>query len=577
MQVEGLSRDGQPVGINPTKSHLNPGWQPNVTPADARGLARDTRTMAIGTVASRVTGFLRLAMLVAVLGVGGVRQAFEVSNTLPNSLYDLLVGGVLASTLVPVLVQARAKDQDEAYVQRLLTLVLLVLTGLTALAMVAAPQLVRLYSTTNDPAQHDLAVVWARFFLPQILFYGVSATVGAVLNTRGRFAAPAWAPVLNNVVVIATLALFVLAPGPPAATPASLSISQRVVLGVGTTLGVVAMTAVLLPSLRASGFRWRLRLDLRGMGLRRLGRLGAWTFLYVVATQLAYLVLTRLATAVDQLPQYATAFLVWQLPYAVVAVSVLTALLPRMSRHAVEERLDLMGHDLDQGLRLSAVLIIPAALALVVLGQPVAVALFAHGQTTYAQADQIGSVLAVFALGLLPFSIYQVQSRAFYALGDTKTPALVQVFVSTAMVLVDVAASTTLPAHVRIYGLAAGLVAANCVGAAVTISLVRRRLGSSHPTGTAADAGPRYSMIGALGRMAVAGLAGAATAAGVAAVLTPLLPRDWIGAAIVVALASVADLAIYVAVLLLLGVDEVRPAIMTNARSQRMPHNDNVI
>src|SRR5450759_4810683 len=290
--------------------------------------------MAIGPVASRITGFLRTATLVAVLGVGGARQAFEVSNTLPNSLYDLLLGGVLTATLVPVLVQARAKNQDEAYAQRLLTLILLALTGLTALAMVAAPTLVRLYSTTTDPAQLDLAVAWARFFLPQILFYGASATVGAVLNTRGRFAAPVWAPVLNNVVVITTLALFTIAPGPQAATPASLSISQQLVLGVGTTLGVVAMTAALLPSLRASGFHWRVRLDLRGMGLRRLGRLAAWTFVYVAAAQLAFLVLTRLATGVDQLPQYVTALIVWHLPYAVVAVSVITALLPRMSRHA---------------------------------------------------------------------------------------------------------------------------------------------------------------------------------------------------------------------------------------------------
>jgi putative peptidoglycan lipid II flippase len=530
--------------------------------------------MAIGTVASRVTGFLRLAMLGTVLGVGGVRQAFEVSNTMPNSLYDLLLGGVLASTLVPVLVQARAKDQDEAYVQRLLTLVLLALTALTALAMVAAPSLVGLYSTTTDPAQLDLAVAWARFFLPQILFYGLSATVSAVLNTRGKFAAPVWAPVLNNVVVIATLALFVLVPGPQAATPASLSISQQVFLGVGTTLGVVAMTAALLPSLRASGFRWRVRLDLRGMGLRRLGRLAAWTFVYVVATQLAYLVLTRLATAVDQLPQYATAFLIWQLPYAVVAVSVITTLLPRMSRHAVNGRLDLMRHDLDQGLRLSALLLIPAALGLVVLGQPVAVALFAHGQTTYAQADQIGGVLAVFALGLLPFSIYQVQSRAFYALGDTKTPALVQVFVSAAMVLVDVAVSATLPAHVRIYGLAAGLVAANCVGAAVTTTLVRRRLGSSRPTGIGADGGGQHSMIGALSRMAVAGLAGAAAAAATAAALAPLLPKGWIGAALVVAMATVAELGTYGAVLLLLGVDEAREAIASNTRARRVPHSE---
>jgi putative peptidoglycan lipid II flippase len=510
--------------------------------------------MAIGTVASRVTGFLRTAMLVAVLGVGSARQAFEVSNTLPNSLYDLLLGGVLTSTLVPVLVQARAKNQDEDYAQRLLTLVVAALATLTVLAMAAAPWLVGLYSTSTDPSQLALAVDWARFFLPQILFYGITATVSAILNTRGRFGAPVWAPVLNNVVVIATLALFALMPGPRASSAASLSISQLWILGFGTTLGVVAMTGALLPSLRASGFRWRIRLDFRGMGLRRLSRLAAWTFVYVVATQLAYLVLTRLATAVDQLPLYATAYIVWQLPYAVVGFSVITALLPRMSRHAVDGRLDLMRHDLDGGLRLSAVFLIPAALGLVVLGQPVAEALFARGVTTYAQADQIGIVLAVLAVGVLPFSIYQLQSRAFYARGDTKTPALVQVVVSTATVLFDVAASAVLPDSVRIYGLATGLVVANCVGAVVTTNLLRRQLGSSRRTGTG------RSMTDALSRMAVAGVAGAAAAAAAAGALTPLLPRGSAGAALVVALASVVYLVIYGVLLLLLGVDEVRPA-----------------
>lgn len=531
--------------------------------------------MAIGTIASRVTGFMRLATLVAVLGVGGVRQAFEVSNTLPNSLYDLLLGGVLASTLVPALVQAAAKDPDEGYVQRLLTFVLLALTGLTALAMLTAPQLVRLYSTTDDPAQLRLTVVWAWYFLPQILFYGMSATVGAVLNSRGRFAAPVWAPVVNNLVAIATLAVFVVTPGPPAATPAALSTAQEVVLGVGTTLGVVAMTVALLPSLRASGFRWQLRLDLRGMGLRHLGRLAAWTFLYVVATQLGYLVLTRLATDVGQLPQYATAFLVWQLPYAVVAVSVLTALLPRMSRRAVEQRLDLMGADLEQGMRLSALLIIPAGLALLVLGEPVAVALFAHGQTTYSEAAQIGKVLAVFALGLLPFSIYQVQSRVFYALGDTKTPALVQVAVSTAMVVVDLAASAALPEHLRVYGLAGGLVVANCVGAVVTTGLVRRRLRPAQGVGVA-DARSRPSLGGALSRMTAAGLAGAAAAAMVAAVLAEALPPDWIGAGLLVLTAAVAEIVVYVAILLLLRVDEVRAVLAPNGLRRRRPPPDDL-
>lgn len=206
-------------------------------------------------------------------------------------------------------------------------------------------------------------------------------------------------------------------------------------------------------------------------------------------------------------------------------------------------------------------LLIPAALGLVVLGRPVAVVLFAHGRTTYDQADQIGIVLAVFAIGLLPYSIYQLQSRAFYARGDTKTPALVQVVVSTALVLVDVAASAALPAHARVYGLAGGLVAANCVGAVVTTVLLRRQLGSSRTTGPCVAGEARHSTICALGRMTVAGLVGASAAAAAAVILAPLLPTSWIGAAVVVALAAVVEFVIYGAALLLLGVEEARSAI----------------
>jgi putative peptidoglycan lipid II flippase len=524
----------------------------------SRSLAGDSRTMAVGTAASRFTGFLRTAMLVAVLGVGGVRQGFEVANTLPNVLYDLLIGGVLTSTLVPLLVQARARADEQAYLQRLLTLLLMSLTILTVIAVVAAPSLVRLYTTSPDPGQVELSVAWARFFLPQIVFYGVSATVGAILNTRGRFAAPVWAPVLNNVVVITTLAAFTVLPGPAAPKPHTLSLSQQVVLGLGTTLGVVVMTAALLPSLRASGFRWRLRWDFRGMGLRRVSRLAAWTVVYVAASQLAFLVLTRLATAVGQLPQYATALIVWQLPYAVVAVSIITALLPRMSGYAVDGRPDLLRRELDRGLRLAALLMIPAALALLVLGRQVAVTLFAHRATTFGQAEQIGMVLGVLAVGLLPYSAYQLQSRAFYALGDTRTPALIQVIVSTVLVVVDVLASAVLPAASRMYGLAAGLVVANCVGAAVTTTFVRRRLGTASP---APDAGRHTA--GALGRMLVSGLAGAAAAAGVAATLSQSVPHSWMGALLVLALAGVADLIVYAGALFLLRVEEARAALTT--------------
>jgi putative peptidoglycan lipid II flippase len=535
------------------------------TTPPSRSLAQDSRTMAIGTAASRVTGLLRTLVFAAVLGVGGVRQGFDVANTLPNSLYELLLGGVLTSTLVPLLVRARSRGDHEAYTQRLLSLVLMALTVLTGLAMLGADPLVRFYSRSPDPVEIALSVSWARFFLPQILFYGVCATIGAVLNTRGRFAAPVWAPVLNNVVVIATLAGFILVPGPSDLEPATLTSAQLVVLGIGTTLGIVVMTAALLPSLHASGFRWRLRWDFRGMGLAAVGRMAAWTVVYVVAGQVSYLVLTNLATGVRQLPQYNNAFIIWQLPYAVVGVSVITALLPRMSRHAVEGRPDLLRQDLERGQRIAALVLVPAALAFVVLGRPIAVTLFAHRATTYSQAEQIGVVLGILAIGLLPYSIYQLQSRAFYAMSDTRTPALIQILVSMAMIVVDVGASALLPDGSRMYGLASGLVVANCVGACVATVLVRRRLGTVGGA-PAEDPGSRASQAHALWRVLTAGVAGGVAAAGVALALTPAVSRDWTGAALVLTLASLADLLIYAGALVLLKVDEARTALATLTR-----------
>jgi putative peptidoglycan lipid II flippase len=540
------------------------------TTAPSRSLARDSRTMAIGTAASRVTGLLRTLVFAAVLGVGGVRQGFDVANTLPNSLYELLLGGVLTSTLVPLLVRARAGDDHEAYTQRLLTLILLALTVLTGLAMLGATPLVRLYSTSTDAGQIELSVAWARFFLPQILFYGMSATIGAVLNTHGRFAAPVWAPVLNNLVVIMTLAAFILIPGPTRLTSLTITGAQLVVLGIGTTLGVVAMTVALLPSLHASGFRWRLRWDFRGMGLAAVGRMAAWTVVLVVALQVSFLVLTRLATSVGQLPQYVNAFTIWQLPYAVVGVSVITALLPRMSRHAVEGRPDLLRQDLERGQRIAALVLVPASLAFVVLGRHIAVTLFAHGATTYSQAEQIGSVLAILAIGLLPFSIYQLRSRAFYAMSDTRTPALIQVLVSTVMIVVDVGASALLPDRSRMYGLAAGLVVANCVGAGVATVLVRRTLGKAERA-PADDPSCLPSQARTLWRMLTAGVAGAVGAAGVAMALAPVVPRDWTGAALVLTLAGLADLVIYAGALVLLKVDEARTALA--ALTRRRAHS----
>ncbi|MCU1587162.1 MAG: integral rane protein MviN, partial [Frankiales bacterium] len=438
------------------------------------------RTMALGTVASRGTGFLRNVVLVAVLGLKGVPLAFNIANTAPNIVYELLLGGILTSVLVPLVVRAHHEGQGEAFVQRLLTLALLVL-GLTSAVLVAlAPQIVALYANDNtSPDDRALAITFARYFLPQVLFYGLGAIIGALLNTQGRFGPPMWAPVLNNLVVIGTLGVFLLVPGPERLTSSTITGTQVVVLGLGVTLGIVAQTVALLPALRATGFRLRLRLDLRGTGLGPAARLAKWTLVYVVCNQAVYLVVVQLATATgDPLTYnaYVNAFLLWQLPHAVIAVSLITALLPAMSRSALDDRLGDLRGLLDQGLRMAICLLVPAAAVYLTLGRPIATALFGHFRASPGEARTVGTMLAVFACGLVAFSTYQLQLRAFYALQDTRTPALINLSVNATTVAVDLALFFTLPHHLRGYGLAAGQASSYLVGVWVCSRVLASRL-----------------------------------------------------------------------------------------------------
>lgn len=445
-------------------------------------LLRSTRTMALGTVASRGTGFLRTAVLAAVLGLKGVAVAFNVANTAPNIVYDLLLGGILTSVVVPMLVQAHASGDGAEYAQRLLTLTLLVLGAASVLLVILAPQIVDLYANSKvDDDTRRLAFLFARFFLPQVLFYGLGAVLGAYLNTHGRFGPPMWAPVLNNVIVIVTLIAFAFLPGPSALTSASITDTQVYVLGIGVTLGIVAQTVALLPALRATGLTLRPRFDLRGTGLGPTARLARWTFFYVVCNQLVFVVVVQLATGTGHArdyPSYTYAYLLWQLPHAVVAVSIITALLPAMSRSVVAGRLDELRTQLDGGLRLTVSILVPAAVAYVVLGHPIASLVFGHGRASGADGRFVGTLLAVFASGLVAFSTYQLQLRAFYALQDTRTPALVNLAVNVTTVVVDLVLYAVLPDDLKIVGLAAGQAAAYLVGVVVCTAVLSRRLPS---------------------------------------------------------------------------------------------------
>jgi putative peptidoglycan lipid II flippase len=446
-------------------------------PVSTARLGRATGVMAVGTVFSRGTGFIRTIAITAAIGTHSVGDAYNVANTTPNIIYDLLLGGVLTSVVVPVLVRASKEDDDggEGFANSLLTVVGLGLAIFTVIGVLIAPLIARIYLA--NPHEVSLATTFMRWFLPQIVFYGVGATIGAILNIRGRFGPPMVTPVLNNLVVIAVAIVFIFLPGPRPPTLDGLTTTQIWVLGAGTTLGVVAMTLALLPYLRASGFRYRPRLDLRHPGLRHAMRLGGWVLVYVAASQLSYFVVTRLATGPVAFTTYSNAYQLFQLPHAIVAVSLITALLPRMSSHAADERLDLVRSDMSLGLRMSAVVLVPAALGLFALARPLAVTLFAHHATTVADATRIGAALAAFAAAVLPFSAFQLQLRAFYAMADSRTPAFVMCGVAVVNIVSGLVLANVLPDRQRAVALALSFALAYAFGAAVCFRLLRRRLG----------------------------------------------------------------------------------------------------
>lgn len=507
-------------------------------------LGRSTRTMALGTIASRGTGFLRTAVLASVLGVEGVAAAYNVANTTPNIVYELLLGGVLTSVVVPLLVRAAKTDEDggAAYAQRLLTLTVLVLGGAAVLLVLAAPLLIDLYAGDLDPESRELAIVLARFFLPQVLFYGAGAVLGAILNVRGSYAPPMWAPVLNNLVVIGTGLAFLVVRGAGELTAGGLTEGQVALLGIGTTLGIVAQTVALVPALRSVGFTLRPRGGFAELGLRKVAHLAKWVLVYVVANQLAYLVVVRLSSddaLVDSgrgYPSYVYAFVLWQLPHAVVAVSVITALLPRMSRAAADGRTDDLRASLNRGLRLSVAVLVPAAVAFVVLGREIATVVFARGEVSVDDARFIGLLLGVFALGLVPFSTYQLQLRAFYALQDTRTPTLINLGVNATLVVVDVTLYLLLPEQWRVVGLAAGHATSFLAGLAICSVVLSRRIGGL-------DGG---SVVRTAVRCAVAAAVPGLLALGTAALVTGAIGRGPLGAGLALALGSAVLVAGYV-------------------------------
>ncbi|WP_370949360.1 murein biosynthesis integral membrane protein MurJ [Amycolatopsis sp. cg5] len=397
---------------------------------EPRSLAQSSGRLAVAAVISRLTGFGWKLALAAVIGTGVVNDAFNVANNLPNMVFELLLGGVLSSVVIPLLVRSHDdEDGGEAYAQRLISMAMVVLALGTAVAVAAAPLFTALYVDRSSPdANPALVTALGYLLLPQILFYGLFALLSAVLNAKNVFGPPAWAPVLNNLVVLVALAVFYLVPGEISLDPVRMGDTKLLVLGLGVTLGIVVQALALIPPLLRSGFRftWRWGVDPR---LKEFGKLAAWILGYVAVGQAGLLVNTHVLTSgtAGGVTAYTYAWLLFQLPYGIIGVSLLTAFMPRMSRAAADGDIPNLVGDLSYAARLSTVLLVPCSAVLAVIGTPIGIAIFTMGKGTLADADRLGQTLAISALGLLPYAMTLLQLRVFYALKDARTPTLIMI------------------------------------------------------------------------------------------------------------------------------------------------------
>ncbi|GAB2831545.1 murein biosynthesis integral membrane protein MurJ [Streptomyces chlorus] len=509
-QQQGGGHPGQPYDSVPGPASAAPGHYAGATPPPvaeapvpepapaapakkggrAGGLLKSSAVMAAGTMVSRLTGFIRSALIVSALGLGLLGDSFQVAYQLPTMIYILTVGGGLNSVFVPQLVRAMKDDADGgiAYANRLLTLVMAALAALTAVAWLAAPLLVRALSNpvASNPAANEVAVTFTRYFLPSIFFMGVHVVMGQILNARGRFGAMMWTPVLNNIVIIVTLGTFIYVYGTAAnsqMTVTSIPPEGQRLLGIGVLLGLIVQALAMIPYLRETGFRIRLRFDWKGHGLGKAAMLAKWTILFVLANQAGALVVTQLSTAagLDSDVQgtgfaaYANAQLIWGLPQAIITVSLMAALLPRISRSAAEDDGGAVRDDISQGLRTTAVAIVPIAFGFIALGIPMCTLIFGSSGTS--EATNMGYMLMAFGLGLIPYSVQYVVLRAFYAYEDTRTPFYNTVIVAAVNAVASAVCYFVLPARWAVVGMAASYGVAYAAGVGIAWRRLRTKLG----------------------------------------------------------------------------------------------------
>lgn len=447
-------------------------------------LAKSSTVMALGTIFSRITGLARGLLTVAVLGTALLGDTFNVANTMPNILYNLIIGGALTAVFVPQIVRAtRDSDGGNAFISRLVTATTTLLLVITVLSIIGAPLLVRVFATeyVGRPEFH-LAVAFMRYCLPQILFMGIFAMLSQVANAKHRFGAMMWAPILNNVIAIAIFSWFLK--NAHNLSVGTISHSEIIWIGAGTTAGYLVQALVLVPVIRRTGIRISPRFDWRDKEIAQSSRLALWTLAFAAISQISYLVTVNISTraavhaakagittGVGFTP-YSNAILIMMLPHSIITISVMTALLPQLSGFVIDKRPDLIHDQLVKAMRLVGIITVPSSVAFFLFGPMITRVLFFG--IPDGDAQYIGRVLAALGLGLMPMSINLIALRGLNAFENVKLQVLSNFLMNIVGAALSVFAAFTLAPQWVTVGLGGALSASYFIGAWSTIRLLRR-------------------------------------------------------------------------------------------------------
>ncbi|MGH3541410.1 MAG: murein biosynthesis integral membrane protein MurJ, partial [Mycobacterium sp.] len=448
-----MSSAGRPVPPPAQPPPRRPALPPRLPPGDlptpaARpelsdaALVSRSWAMAFATLVSRITGFARIVLLAVILGAA-LSSAFSVANQLPNLVAALVLEATFTAIFVPVLARAEQDDADggRAFVRRLVTLATTLLLVTTLLSVTAAPLLVRLMLGRNPEVNAPLTTAFAYLLLPQVIFYGLSSVFMAILNTRNVFGPPAWAPVVNNAVAIATLAAYLAVPGPLSVDPVRMGNAKLLVLGIGTTLGVFAQTAVLLVAIRRQHISLR---PLWGIDerLKRFGAMAVAMVFYVLISQIGLVVTNQIASmaAASGPAIYNYTWLVLMLPFGMIGVTVLTVVMPRLSRNAAADDTPGVLADLSLATRLTMITLIPTVAFMTVGGSAIGSALFAYGHFGEVDAGYLGGAIALSAFTLIPYALVLLELRVFYAREQPWIPIVIIIVITTVKIIASLVA-----------------------------------------------------------------------------------------------------------------------------------------